>query len=183
MSKIAKKPIVIPSGIEVTITDNLITITNTSKKQSLTKLVTKAKVVKEGNELKIQPLADLEKASVHAGTARSQLNNMVIGLAKGFEKKLTLVGVGYRVQAQKAKDGSTKLGLTLGFSHPVEYTVPAEVAVETPTQTEIVLSSANKQLIGQVAAEIRAFRPPEPYKGKGVRYADEVIIFKEGKKK
>jgi large subunit ribosomal protein L6 len=183
MSKIAKKPIIIPAGLEVSIKDNLVTVTNLSNKKSLTKLIANAKVIKEGNELLIQPLADIERSSVHAGTIRSLLNNIVIGLSKGFEKKLQLVGVGYRVQAQKIKDGTTKLNLTLGFSHPVEYIVPAEVEVETPTQTEIVLKSSDKQRVGQVAAEIRAFRPPEPYKGKGVRDVEEVIIYKEGKKK
>ena len=112
------------------------------------------------------------------GTVRANLNNMVTGVSRGFEKKLTLIGVGYRAQSQ-----GKKLNLTLGFSHPVEYAVPEGISIETPTQTEIVIKGANKQVVGQVAAEIRAYRPPEPYKGKGVRYSDERVVMKEAKKK
>lgn len=184
MSKIAKKPIVIPAELDITIEgDHSVTVTNKSKKVSVTKKFSGVKVVKDGDILTIQALENIEKAGMGAGTVRALLNNVVIGLTKGFEKKLQLVGVGYRAQAQKNKDGGTNLGLVLGFSHPVEYVVPSTIEVEVPTQTEIVLRGSDKQLVGQVAAEIRAFRSPEPYKGKGVRYADEKIQLKEGKKK
>jgi len=125
-----------------------------------------------------EPVAGAVNAAAHWGTVRANLNNMVNGVAKGFEKKLTLVGVGYRAQAQ-----GDVLNLSLGFSHPVAHKMPAGVKVEVPTQTEVLIKGVDKQLVGQVAAEIRAYRPPEPYKGKGVRYADEVVALKETKKK
>jgi large subunit ribosomal protein L6 len=135
-------------------------------------------VVHEGNELKCSAASNSKQADAMSGTLRALMANMVQGVSKGFERKLSLVGVGYRAQAA----GDT-LNLTLGFSHPVNYVMPAGVQVSTPSQTEIVLKGADKQRVGQVAAEIRAFREPEPYKGKGVRYADEVVVMKETKKK
>jgi len=132
----------------------------------------------EGNSVKAVAVAGAVDAGAMSGTTRALLNNMVIGVSKGFERKLNLVGVGYRAQAQ-----GDKLNLTLGFSHPVVHQMPAGVKVETPTQTEIVIKGVDKQQVGQVAAEVRAYRAPEPYKGKGVRYSDEVVILKETKKK
>jgi large subunit ribosomal protein L6 len=124
------------------------------------------------------PIGDSIQANAMAGTMRALVNNMVVGVSRGFEKKLTLVGVGYRAQAQ-----GDSLNLTLGFSHPVVHKMPAGIKVETPTQTEIVIKGVDRQVVGQVAADVRAYRPPEPYKGKGVRYSDEVVIKKETKKK
>jgi large subunit ribosomal protein L6 len=189
MSKIAKKPITIPAGIEVDIKEDLIKITNVSKKLSLTKPIKNVLVSKEGNALKVKTVSDLPEAGVYAGTMRSLLFGMIMGLTVGFEKKLQLFGVGYRAQSQKLKDGTTKLDLTLGFSHPVEYIVPAEITVENPSLTEIILKGSDKQLVSQVAEEIRSFRPPEPYKGKGIRDVsdnkgkDKELKLKEGKKK
>jgi large subunit ribosomal protein L6 len=135
-------------------------------------------VVREDGELSFKPRDDSKAANALAGTTRSVINNLVMGVTDGFEKKLELVGVGYRAQAK-----GKVLNLSLGFSHPVEYELPEGVTAETPSQTEIVVKGSDKQRVGQVAAEIRAFRPPEPYKGKGVRYADEVVVRKEAKKK
>jgi large subunit ribosomal protein L6 len=135
-------------------------------------------VEREGSVVKAVAVAGAENANAMSGTTRALLSNMVVGVTKGFERKLTLVGVGYRAQAQ-----GDKLNLTLGFSHPVVHQMPAGVKVETPTQTEIVIKGVDKQQVGQVAAEVRAYRAPEPYKGKGVRYSDEVVILKETKKK
>jgi large subunit ribosomal protein L6 len=130
------------------------------------------------NVIQVQWDKDDKKATAQAGTARALVNNMIVGVSSGFEKKLTLIGVGYRAQAK----GST-LNLALGFSHPVDFEVPAGITVETPTQTEIIVKGSDRQLVGEVAAKIRAYRPPEPYKGKGVRYADEFVARKEAKKK
>lgn len=135
-------------------------------------------VAQEGTALKTSSRSKAKQSVALAGTTRALLNNMVIGVSQGFEKKLSLVGVGYRAKAQ-----GSKLDLTLGFSHPVQYEVPEGIKVETPSQTEIVISGADKQVVGQVAADIRAYRPPEPYKGKGVRYTDEHVARKEAKKK
>ena len=135
-------------------------------------------MTREDGELKFRPRDESKAANALAGTTRAVISNLVTGVSDGFEKKLELVGVGYRAQAR-----GKVLNLTLGFSHPVDYEVPEGVTAETPSQTEIVLKGADKQKVGQVAAEIRAFRPPEPYKGKGVRYADEVVVRKEAKKK
>ncbi len=176
-SRVAKNPVALPTGVEFKAEGQLITIKGS--KGTLQKTFHSAvQVFKEENVIKVAARDGHIAADAHAGTARALINNMVTGVNHGFEKKLTLVGVGYRAQAQ----GKT-LNLTLGFSHPVKYDMPAGVTVETPSQTEIVLKGIDKQLLGQVAADIRAYRPPEPYKGKGVRYADEVIILKEGKKK
>jgi large subunit ribosomal protein L6 len=136
------------------------------------------KIVKEGDTLTFHPADESALANAMSGTMRALVANMVTGVTKGFERKLTLVGVGYRAQAQ-----GDKLNLTLGFSHPVVHSMPAGVKCETPTQTEILIKGTNKQQVGQVAAEVRAYRPPEPYKGKGVRYADEKVVIKETKKK
>lgn len=177
MSRIAKNPIVLPVGVEVTLAANEISVKGPlgTLKQTLSSDVT---VQREGAQLQCKAANDSMQANAMSGTARALIANMVTGVSKGYERKLTLVGVGYRAQAA----GDT-LNLTLGYSHPVAYKMPAGVTVSTPTQTEIVLKGSNKQQVGQVAAEIRAFREPEPYKGKGVRYADEVVILKETKKK
>ena len=177
MSRVAKNPIVVPSGVEVTLAADLVSVKGPlgMMKQALSSDVA---VSREGDSLQCKAANDSMQANAMSGTIRALIANMVQGVSKGFERKLTLVGVGYRAQAT----GDT-LNLTLGFSHPVSYKMPSGVAVSTPVQTEIVLKSSSKQQVGQVAAEIRAFRPPEPYKGKGVRYSDEVIILKETKKK
>jgi len=177
MSRVAKNPVVVPSGVEVTLATGEISVKGAlgTLKQSLSDNVS---VVLEGNSLLCKAQNDSKQANAMSGTLRALLANMVLGVSKGFERKLTLVGVGYRAQAA----GDT-LNLTLGFSHPVSYKMPSGVKVETPTQTEVVLKGVSRQQVGQVAAEIRAFREPEPYKGKGVRYSDEVVILKETKKK
>lgn len=177
MSRIAKAPVDILSGVEVSIAGQEITVKG--KNGTLTRVFNDAvEVVQEENQLKALPREGVANNWAQAGTARSILNAMVLGVSQGFEKKLQLNGVGYRAQAQ-----GSKLNLTLGFSHPVVYEMPAGISVETPTQTEIVVKGADKQQVGQVAANIRGYRPPEPYKGKGVRYADEVVRRKEAKKK
>lgn len=177
MSRVAKNPIVIPAGVEVSLAENEISVKGPLGvlNQALTGEVG---IVREGESLLCKASNESTQADAMSGTVRALVANMVIGVSKGFERKLTLVGVGYRAQAA----GDT-LNLTLGYSHPVSYKMPVGVKVETPTQTEVVLKGADKQRIGQVAAEIRAFREPEPYKGKGVRYSDEVVILKETKKK
>ena len=170
-------PVAMPSGAEVTITAAQITIKGPlgSLTQSLNGLV---KVDNADGTLKFEAANDSREANAMSGTLRALVNNMVNGVTKGFEKKLSLVGVGYRAQAQ-----GDKLNLSLGFSHPVVHQMPAGVKCETPTQTEILIKGIDKQRVGQVAAEVRAYRSPEPYKGKGVRYADEVVKLKETKKK
>lgn len=177
MSRVAKNPVVVPSGVEVTLGAGEISVKGPLGilKQALSGDVS---VMREGDSLLCKAQNDSMQANAMSGTIRALLANMVQGVSKGFERKLNLVGVGYRAQAA----GDT-LNLTLGFSHPVAYKMPAGIKVETPTQTEIVLKGTDKQRVGQVAAEIRAFREPEPYKGKGVRYSDEVVILKETKKK
>jgi large subunit ribosomal protein L6 len=177
MSRVAKNPVIVPSGVEVALATGEISVKGPlgTLKQVLSGDVS---VVREGDSLLCKAQNETKQANAMSGTIRALLANMVLGVSKGFERKLSLVGVGYRAQAA----GDT-LNLTLGYSHPVTYKVPAGVKVETPTQTDIVLKGANRQQVGQVAAEIRAFREPEPYKGKGVRYSDEVVIMKETKKK
>ncbi len=177
MSRVAKNPIVVPSGIDIALAANEISVKGPmgTMKQYIAGDVS---IVREGDTLLFKALNESKHANAMSGTLRALLANMIVGVSKGFERKLTLVGVGYRAQAA----GDT-LNLSLGFSHPVSYKMPAGVKVETPAQTEIVLKGADKQQVGQVAAEIRAFREPEPYKGKGVRYSDEVVILKETKKK
>jgi large subunit ribosomal protein L6 len=177
MSRIAKAPVDIVSGVEVSIAGQVVTFKG--KKGTLSRTFNNAvEIVQEENQLRTIPREGMANGWAQAGTARSLLNAMVIGVSEGFEKKLLLNGVGYRASAQ-----GTKLNLTLGFSHPVAYEMPAGISVETPTQTEILVKGVDKQLVGQVAANIRGYRPPEPYKGKGVRLADEVVRRKEAKKK
>ena len=177
MSRIAKAPVDILSGVDVSIAGQVVTLKGT--KGTLTRTFNDAvEIVQEENQLKTLPREGKANGWAQAGTARSLLNAMVIGVSQGFEKKLLLNGVGYRAAAQ-----GNKLNLTLGFSHPVAYEMPAGISVETPTQTEILVKGVDKQLVGQVAANIRGYRPPEPYKGKGVRLADEVVRRKEAKKK
>ena len=177
MSRIAKNPVVLPTGVEVKADGQQVTVKGS--KGTLAHCVHNLVAMKqEGNELSFSANDESKEANALAGTTRALLNNMVIGVSQGFERKLDLVGVGYRAQAQ-----GKVLNLTLGFSHPVNFEVPEGITVETPSQTEIVVKGADKQQVGQVAAKIRAYRPPEPYKGKGVKYRDEVIVRKEAKKK
>jgi large subunit ribosomal protein L6 len=177
MSRIAKAPIELPSGVDVNIAGQDVTIKGKNGTLSIS-LNGAVAVIQAENVLTFEPREGASDGWAQAGTARAIVNNMVTGVASGFEKKLTLIGVGYRAQVQ-----GSAINLTLGFSHPVVYNLPQGVTAETPSQTEIVLKSADKQLLGQVAAEIRAYRPPEPYKGKGVRYSDEYVRRKEAKKK
>ena len=177
MSRVAKNPVNIPAGVEVTLNDSEISVKGSKTTLSMP-LNDKVEIKQDDNVLSFLPKDDSKQANAMSGTIRSLVHNMVVGVTQGFEKKLQLIGVGYRAQAQ-----GNKLNLTLGFSHPVVHELPEGVTAETPTQTEIVLKTADKQLLGQVAAEIRACRPPEPYKGKGVRYADEQVRRKEAKKK
>lgn len=177
MSRVAKNPITVPAGVEVSLSGGAISIKGPlgTLTQALVKQVS---VSQADGKLEIATNDDSAFAHAMSGTTRALLANMVTGVTKGFERRLTLVGVGYRAQAQ----GST-LNLTLGFSHPVAHQMPEGVKVETPTQTEIIIKGMDKQVVGQVAADVRAYRKPEPYKGKGVRYADEVVVRKETKKK
>ncbi len=177
MSRIAKAPVTIPSGVDVQVDGNNVTVKG-SKGLLTFNFDSSVSMEITDNVISMQWNKDDKKATAQAGTARAIVNNMVTGVSAGFEKKLTLVGVGYRAQAKE-----NILSLSLGFSHPVDFEVPAGVSVETPSQTEIVLKGSDKQLVGQVAAKIRAYRPPEPYKGKGVRYSDEHVARKEAKKK
>lgn len=177
MSRIAKAPIELPSGVDVNIAGQDVTVKG--KNGTLSISLNDAVAVNQAeNVLTFEPREGASDGWAQAGTARAIVNNMVTGVASGFEKKLTLIGVGYRAQVQ-----GSAINLTLGFSHPVVYNLPQGVTAETPSQTQIVLKSADKQLLGQVAAEIRSYRPPEPYKGKGVRYSDEYVRRKEAKKK
>jgi large subunit ribosomal protein L6 len=170
-------PLEIPAGVEISVNDRAINVKG-SKGAMEHKLHESVDVSKDDNVLTLTPREGAQGAIAQAGTARSLLNSMIIGVTEGFEKKLELVGVGYRAQAQ----GKT-VNLTLGFSHPVNYELPEGITAETPSQTEIVIRGIDKQRVGQVAADIRAYRPPEPYKGKGVKYAGEHIVRKEAKKK
>ena len=177
MSRVGKMPIALTDGAQATITEEQITVkgplgTLTQPNSGL------VKIVNEDGNLKMSVVDESRESNAMSGTMRALVNNMVHGVTKGFEKRLNLVGVGYRAQAQ-----GDKLNLTLGFSHPVVYDMPEGVKCETPSQTEIVIKGIDKQKVGQVAAEVRAFRKPEPYKGKGVRYTDEVVKLKETKKK
>ena len=174
MSRIAKSPIPVPKGVEVDIKDGEVKVKGPKGNLALL-LHPNVRLEKDEDTWVVSPAGDSDVAM--AGTFRSLVNNMVVGVSQGFEKKLTLVGVGYRAQSQ----GKT-LNLTLGFSHPIEYKAPEGITIEAPSQTEIVVKGCDKQKVGQVASEIRAFRPPEPYKGKGVRYADERVVRKEAKK-
>ncbi|WP_028487272.1 50S ribosomal protein L6 [Thiomicrorhabdus chilensis] len=177
MSRIAKNPVVLPAGVEVNVNGSDVTVKGS--KATLTKTFNSAvKVTLEDGTVTFAPVEGAANGWAQAGTVRSLVNSMVVGVTDGFEKKLQLVGVGYRANSQ-----GKVLNLTLGFSHPVEHAIPEGITIETPSQTEIVVKGADKQLVGQVAANIRAYRPPEPYKGKGVKYADERILRKEAKKK
>ncbi|OUR65170.1 50S ribosomal protein L6 [Methylophaga sp. 42_25_T18] len=177
MSRIANAPVEIPAGVEVSLSGAEISIKGA--KGSLSRSVhPDVEVSQIGTTIKATARSNGKKTIALAGTTRALINNMVTGVTQGFEKKLSLVGVGYRAKAQ-----GSKLDLTLGFSHPVQYEVPEGIKIETPSQTEIVISGVDKQIVGQVAADIRAYRPPEPYKGKGVRYTDEHVARKEAKKK
>lgn len=177
MSRIAKSPITIPSGCEVKQQGQAVSVKG-PKGELGAEINTLVTVSVSDGVVTVAPVSEEKEAWAQAGTARSLINNMVQGVSNGFERKLQLNGVGYRAQAK----GKT-LNLTLGFSHPIDYELPEGVKAETPSQTEIVLTAIDKQLLGQVAANIRSFRPPEPYKGKGVRYADEYVRRKEAKKK
>lgn len=177
MSRVAKNPIVVPPGVEVTVAADKISVKGPLG--TLTQVLKgDVKVERDGDKLLCKATDDSAQADAQSGTIRALVANMVTGVSKGFERKLTLVGVGYRAAA-----AGDAVNLTLGYSHPVVHKMPKGVKVATPTQTEIVLTGADRQQVGQVAAEIRAYRQPEPYKGKGVRYSDEVVILKETKKK
>jgi len=177
MSRVAKNPVAVPSGVQVALAGAKLSIKGPkgNLEHDLHPLV---KMTQEGNLLKFQRTNDSTLARAVSGTTRALVNNMVNGVAKGFEKRLTIIGVGYRVAVQ-----GKKVNLTLGFSHPVVYDIPNGITIEAPDQTNLVVKGADKQLVGQVAAEIRAYRSPEPYKGKGVRYFNEVVVKKEAKKK
>jgi large subunit ribosomal protein L6 len=177
MSRVGKMPVAIPQGVDVSIKEDQISVKGTGGTLALAQndLV---KVVSKDGKLSFEPANDSREANAMSGTLRQLVNNMVVGVTKGFEKKLSLIGVGYKAQAQGAK-----LNLQVGYSHPVNKDMPQGITVATPTPTEIVIKGADRQRVGQVAAEIRAIRPPEPYKGKGIRYADEKIVIKETKKK
>jgi len=177
MSRVGKLPVPLPKGVEANVAANAVSIKGPLGTLALP-LTQDIRVKKEGDSLEIEVANDSDRADAMSGTVRAIMANMITGVTKGFEKKLTLVGVGYRAQAQ-----GDKLSLSLGFSHPVVHQMPKGVKCETPTQTEILIKGMDRQLVGQVAAEVRAYRPPEPYKGKGVRYADERVVIKETKKK
>lgn len=177
MSRVAKNPVKLPSGVELKIDGRMVSVKG-SKGNLEHEVHEQVDVSFEDGVFTVKPRQESQESWALAGTTRAVVNNMVTGVSEGFERKLVLNGVGYRAQAQ----GKT-LNLTLGFSHPVAYQLPDGITIETPTQTEIVVKGIDKQLVGQVAANVRAFRPPEPYKGKGVRYADEQVRRKEAKKK
>ena len=177
MSRIAKSPVPLSSGIDVKLSGQSISVKGPKGAMAFT-IHPDVKVVQEESTLKVIPRQESKQAWAMAGTTRALINNMVTGVTKGFERKLALVGIGYRAQAK----GRT-LNLALGYSHPIDYKAPEGVEISTPSPTEILVSGYDKQRVGQVAAEIRSFRPPEPYKGKGIRYADEQVARKEAKKK
>ena len=177
MSRIANKPVEIPAGVEVSVNGQTISVKGKNGQMSID-VNDKVSVQKNDSDLQFSGREGVSGSVSMAGTMRSLTNNLVIGVTQGFEKKLTLVGIGYRAQAQ-----GNVLNLSLGFSHPVNYAFPEGITIETPSQTEIVVKGMDKQKVGQVSAEIRAYRPPEPYKGKGVRYSDERVLRKEAKKK
>ncbi len=181
MSRVAKAPITIPAGVEVSLTGNSMSVKGKLGQMQMD-VNSAVAISSEDNVLTFDitktDKKDLKKAWAQAGTARANTANLIQGVSEGWEKKLTLIGVGYR-----AKAAGKALDLTLGFSHPIKYALPEGISAETPTQTEIIISGMDKQKVGQAAAEIRAYRPPEPYKGKGVRYTDEHVVRKEAKKK
>lgn len=177
MSRVGKMPVAIPQGVDVAIKDDQINVKGALGALALTQnaLVT---IKNNAGKLTFEPANDSREANAMSGTMRQLVNNMVMGVTRGFEKKLSLVGVGYKAQAQGAR-----LNLTVGYSHPVALDMPAGIKVETPTPTDVVIKGSDRQRVGQIAAEVRAVRPPEPYKGKGIRYSDEKITIKETKKK
>ena len=177
MSRVGKMPVAIPAGVDVSIQEDQISVKGSGGQLSLARNALVNVTSKDG-QLSFEPANESREANAMSGTLRQLVNNMVVGVTKGFEKKLSLVGVGFKAQAQGAK-----LNLTVGYSHPVNKDMPQGITVTTPTATEVVIKGADRQRVGQVAAEIRAIRPPEPYKGKGIRYADEKIVIKETKKK
>lgn len=177
MSRVAKAPIQLPSKVEISVVNNLVEVKGPNG--TLSQQINDQVLIKnEENRLTVAPVKNEAKAWAQAGTARALINNMVIGVTTGFTKELELVGVGYRAQV-----AGEVINLSLGFSHPIDYQLPKSVTAETPKNTVIILKSIDKQQLGQVAAEIRAYRPPEPYKGKGIRYKDELVARKEAKKK
>ena len=177
MSRVGKMPVSVPAGVDVAIKEDQINVKGALGALALAQnaLVT---ITQDAGKLNFAPANDSREANAMSGTMRQLVNNMVVGVTKGFEKKLSLIGVGY-----KAAAAGTKLNLTVGYSHPVDFVMPAGITVATPTPTEIVIKGSDRQRVGQIAAEVRAVRPPEPYKGKGIRYADEKITIKETKKK
>ena len=177
MSRIAKAAVDLPKGVEARISDGMVSLKGSKGTLSM-RLNSKVQIVNENNQLKLSPVGTSKEANALAGTTRALVQNMVVGVSKGFERKLELVGVGYRAKAQ-----GKSVNMVLGYSHPIDYALPEGVTAETPTQTEILLKGADRQLLGQVAAELRSFRAPEPYKGKGVKYAGEQVYRKEAKKK
>jgi large subunit ribosomal protein L6 len=177
MSRIGKMPVAVPQGVDVQIKGEQISVKGAGGQLSLAQNAL-VKVASKDGKLSFEPANESREANAMSGTMRQLVNNMVVGVTKGFEKKLSLVGVGYKAQAQGAK-----LNLTVGYSHPVNIDMPSGITVATPAPTEIVIKGADRQRVGQIAAEIRAVRPPEPYKGKGIRYADEKVAIKETKKK
>ena len=177
MSRVGKSPVSIPAGVDVSIKDDQISVKGAGGVLSLAQNAL-VKVSNNEGKLSFEPVNDSREANAMSGTVRQLVNNMVVGVSKGFEKKLTLIGVGF-----KAAASGNKLNLAIGFSHPVNFEMPAGITVATPTPTEIVIKGADRQVVGQLAAEIRAVRPPEPYKGKGIRYANEKVVIKETKKK
>jgi large subunit ribosomal protein L6 len=177
MSRIAKRPVDVVKDVSISLQGSDLTVKGAKGSLSL-RINPEVKVEQQDASVSVSPRSGSRFATAMAGTTRSLINNMVIGVSAGFERKLELVGVGYRAQAQ-----GNKVNMTLGFSHPIEYQVPDGITVETPSQTEIIVKGIDRQAVGQVASDLRAYRPPEPYKGKGVRYADERIVLKEAKKK
>jgi large subunit ribosomal protein L6 len=177
MSRVGKMPVAIPAGVDVSIKEDQISVKGSGGTLSLARNAL-VNIVNKDGKLSFEPANDSREANAMSGTVRQLVNNMVVGVTKGFEKKLSLIGVGYKAQAQGAK-----LNLSVGFSHPVNKDMLQGITVATPTPTEVVIKGADRQRVGQVAAEIRAIRPPEPYKGKGIRYADEKVAIKETKKK
>jgi large subunit ribosomal protein L6 len=177
MSRIGKQPVAVPAGVEVAVKDDLINVKGALGALALAQNAL-VKVENNAGSLSFTPVNESREANAMSGTMRQLVNNMVNGVSKGFEKKLTLIGVGYKAQAQGAK-----LNLNVGYSHPVEIEMPAGIKVETPTPTEVIIKGADRQRVGQIASEVRAVRPPEPYKGKGIRYSDEKVVIKETKKK
>ncbi|WP_169393459.1 MULTISPECIES: 50S ribosomal protein L6 [Psychrobacter] len=177
MSRVAKAPVTLPNGVSVTLNDRQVEVKGKNGNMSL-RLHDLVELKQEDDAIILTPSDDSKDAMMYTGTMRSLINNLVVGVSEGFERRLQLIGVGYRAQA-----AGNKVTLNVGYSHPVEYILPEGVSAETPSQTEIVLKSNDKQQLGQAAANIRAFRPPEPYKGKGIRYSDEHVVRKEAKKK